>query len=130
MPQNLSSYSWIALAIQSMSNSGYCPFFYVKDVTFIFQHCGTPCATCSGISTNCTSCGNDINGAQTYFNSSNLCSSSCDVSYYSSGTNFTCDLCDIACLNCTDLTNTSCSVCNNTGGYYFSSNSNTTCSVC
>ena len=73
------------------------------------------CAACENTTTTCIACPTD------FFLDlrDNLCYTTCNLNYYGNKLNNRCAPCHPACLNCTDGTTDTCTLCNNTGVTYF-----------
>jgi len=93
--------------------------------------CASQCITCINSSSTCLSCGFSTLGANFFFYN-NQCLLNCPLSYWPNSATFTCDVCNPACIACTNGSINSCSICNNVSStiYYKVIGANTCSTTC
>ena len=139
----------------SWSCESTCPHGTYGDTgSNICKPCDSNCASCIGLSTNCSDCNIKLylssgtclacdttcytctiiptNCTSCYnltYLLNNLCSSTCPAGYASRTSDNTCQLCDTTCVTCTDLDSSHCSSCSKSG-YYLSPTPTGSCIQC
>jgi proprotein convertase subtilisin/kexin type 5 len=74
--------------------------------------CASQCITCINSSSTCLTCGYSTLGSN-FFLYGTQCLLRCPVGYWANVASFTCDVCNSACLSCTNGSTSSCSACGN-----------------
>ena len=86
-----------------------CPFGYYSTSTYVCKQCSSPCASCSMLSTNCTSCVSPYLTQSS--NTGLLCVLNCLTSFYPNSTVQSCYPCSSACLTCSGPASNQCTSC-------------------